>query len=452
MTRDGGERRGNSAGSRPEGRLRTELLRLKGTVYDPNTGLYAAAAHVDTIRALIQKTRSLGVVHVEVDPQSRVETVYGWQVLDGVLSKVSGVLQELRGTAIPGDAVICQAGIYLDRFVLFVPQSRGARGEEADKLEEICRLIRERLEGQFGGAEFRSMAPRPTFDVGAVTVTEHPFFRLERQISHGVDEARLAGSKESLQGRTRRHAELKRIIREEQIETLFQPILDLRDETIIGYEAFSRGPRDSMFETPSILFEYSRELGMAGELDLLCQRTALQRARRLTAGNKLFLNALAASLLDPGFREGLLGDLPADFPIAREDIVLEIADRESVQDCESFGTEVTDLRTRGFRVSIDDVGKGASSFESISEVKPDFIKVDTSLIRNIDKNLIKQDVLKSLCHVASAIGAVVVAEGIETRQELDTARRCGATLGQGYLFSRPSRELPARTQSARGEA
>jgi EAL domain-containing protein (putative c-di-GMP-specific phosphodiesterase class I) len=302
--------------------------------------------------------------------------------------------------------------------------------------------VQDRIEERFAGAEYQDMTPRPGVNVGIAAVTEHPFFRLERQIEKGIDDARAAGGRQREPERARQHAELKRIIRDQQIETLFQPIVDLENGRIMGYEAFARGPADSAFTMPDSLFALSRDAGMAGELDRVCQRAALRSARRLGPGHKLFLNALADSLLDPGFREGLLADLPADFPIQRGDIVLEIADRNTIADYDAFGAEVDDLRACGFRMSIDDVGKGATSLESLSQVRPDFIKVDMSLIRNIGNNLIKQELLRSLLQVARTMNAQVIVEGVETQEELDAVRRCGAKLGQGYLFQRPSRDIP----------
>ena len=430
------------------GKLRTDYLRLKSALYDPNTDLEAAPAVVESVRALFHHARTIGVIHLEIDPLARVEAVYGWQVLDRLLKAVAGEMLWLRGGSLPAESVITQHGVHADRFLIFVPLPHHDQGPHASLVVQTCASLQDRLQSLFAGADFRAMAPRPVFSIGSATITENPFFRMERQIYRGVEEARHAGTRQEAQERSRQHAELKRIIREQRIEILFQPILHLATERIIGYEAFTRGPRDSMFESPGTLFECSREVGMSSELDLICQRAALKQARRLSAGDKLFLNALPASLLDPGFREGLLADLPKGFPIGRGDIVLEIADRNSIDDFEAFGSEVSDLRARGFRMSIDDVGKASSSLESLSEVHPDYIKVDNSLVRGIHKNLIKQELLKSLCQVARAMNAEVIAEGIETRDELEAVMRCGAAYGQGFLFYRPSRELPARGTAA----
>ncbi len=372
-------------------------------------------------------------------------------MLDGILRAVSGVLRDFRTGLLPEGAVMAQAGVHADRFLIVLPLPRSDHAPGAGPLMDLCLSLEQRIATRFTGPDFQSMMPQPAFSIGCTTIVEHPFLRLERQLYRGFDEARRSGLKGESQQQSRRHVELKRIIRDQSIEILFQPILELAGERIIGYEAFMRGPRDTAFEAPSSLFEFSREAGMASELDLICQRAALRQARKLSSGDKLFLNALPDSLLDPGFREGLLAELPDGYPICREDIVLEIADRHAVGDFAAFETEMSGLRSLGFGMSIDDVGKASTSLDSLAEVHPDFIKVDNSLIRNIHNNLIKQNLLRSVCEAARGIGAQVVAEGIETREELETVLRCGARYGQGYLFFRPSKDLPAgRTAVERG--
>ncbi len=449
----GDETRGRRAGpgtAPTAGASHAEWLRLRAALLDSGTGLQSLAAEMEAVRVLLTRSRIIGIVHVEVDPQARVETIYGWQVLERILQAVARELHEMKRGGLPPGSLVCQAGVYSDRFLIVMPHARAdaRQGPPAASLEETCRSLRARLARRFEGEDFQSMASKPALQIGATALVEHPFFRLERQIYRALDEARAAGARGQEQDRARRHAELKRIIREGAIETLFQPILDLRSGVIVGYEAFSRGPEDTVFEAPAVLFECSREAGMEGELDLLCQRTALKQARKLPPGEKLFLNALAGSLLDPGFREGLLAELPPDFPVARGDIVLEIVDRHAIEDIAAFGSEVGELRARGFRVSVDDVGRGPSTVEAIAAISPDFIKVDASVIRNIHKDLVKCEILRTVCREAREKGAVVIAEAIESPDELDAVRKCGATLGQGHLFYRPSRELPARKARA----
>jgi EAL domain-containing protein (putative c-di-GMP-specific phosphodiesterase class I) len=421
--------------------LRTEYLRLKAALYDPNTDLQSVPAVLDAVRSLFDGARWVGVIHVEIDAMSRIESIYGWQVCDRLLRAVSAVLHEARGDLYVRESVLAQAGIYGGRFLVLTPLPGDAHAP-LQVLDHAASDLTSRLVERFGSAEFHSMSPAVAFHVGYSAFTDQPFLRLERIVYAAVEEARSLALKEEPRRRSREQVELKRIIQEGDIEILFQPVVSLADWRTVGYEALSRGPRHSIFEKPKVMFECSRDVGIAQDLDLLCQRRALDRARLLASGEKLFLNALPASLLDPAFRDHLLTDLPADLRLMREDIVLEIADRDAIRDYEVFGQEVEELRARGFRLAVDDVGTGASSLQTIAEVRPDYIKVDASLIRNVQSNLVKQEMLRSLCQVARSISAEVVAEGIELEEELAVVRDCGIGFGQGYLFARPQRDLP----------
>jgi len=100
--------------------------------------------------------------------------------------------------------------------------------------------------------------------------------------------------------------------------------------------------------------------------------------------------------------------------------------------------KIESLRAAGFGVALDDIGTGLTGLQAISEMKPDYLKLDVSLVHDIQTNLVTQDLLRSLTRVARSIGAQVIGEGVETEQEVNTLRSCGTEFGQGFLFSRPA--------------
>jgi EAL domain-containing protein (putative c-di-GMP-specific phosphodiesterase class I) len=126
-----------------------------------------------------------------------------------------------------------------------------------------------------------------------------------------------------------------------------------------------------------------------------------------------------------------------DAGLEPSDLVLEVSERRADADPELFAASARRVREGGFGLALDDVGTGYATLGTLERVRPDFLKMDVSIVRGIHENLIKQEMLASLVHIARRLGAEVVAEGIETAAETATLRAAGARFGQGYLFARP---------------
>jgi EAL domain-containing protein (putative c-di-GMP-specific phosphodiesterase class I) len=154
-------------------------------------------------------------------------------------------------------------------------------------------------------------------------------------------------------------------------------------------------------------------------------------------GEKLFLNTSAASFLDPELAGGAFaGEVEAQ-GLRPADVVLEIAERVTVEERTASTAALRELKERGFRIAIDDMGAGFASLHSVVEMEPDFTKFDVSLVRNIDRSLIKQSLLETLVELSTKIGAQVIAEGIESESELSALRDLGVFLGQGRYLAAP---------------
>ena len=133
--------------------------------------------------------------------------------------------------------------------------------------------------------------------------------------------------------------------------------------------------------------------------------------------------------------------------LSYDSIVFEITERTAIKDFRAFGRGVDLLRKEGYQVAIDDVGTGYSTLQAISEVQPEFLKIDMSLIRNIDQSLIKRGLVSSLVEMGEKIRACVIAEGIERREEMQALLECGVQYGQGYYFARPAPPFPTVSRS-----
>ena len=209
----------------------------------------------------------------------------------------------------------------------------------------------------------------------------------------------------------------------------------LANDTVIGYEALARFQPRGRIRSPDQLFEAAAALNMQSSVDRACVRAALQGASDIGEAD-LFVNVLIGTLVD----QGGVAALDKAVEEARVDpasVVLEFSEREPVPDLVLLQRIAAELRARGFRIAVDDAGAGHASMRVIAELRPEFIKVDRSLITAIDADRARRALVVALLSFSGHIGARVIAEGIETQREQETLQSLGVQFGQGWLLGRP---------------
>jgi EAL domain-containing protein (putative c-di-GMP-specific phosphodiesterase class I)/GGDEF domain-containing protein len=432
-------------------RLRTGFLRLKSALFDPVTSLYSYNADLDRLEMQCIGSR-LGVIVLEFPAFGALEQTYGWEIADRFLTGVAGLLRSLKGGVYPESTLVSLMGAYGSDFALFLKEGPSGREISVADLADATSGLSMRLEARLSEAAWAPTPPAVDFSIGYALVHPNPVARFERRVHQGIREARGMTLREVDRVQCQRAAELRTIMHEGLLTTHYQPIVDMDFDSIIGYEALTRGPENTAFEVPKALFNVSDASRVSGELDSLCRQRALRGARGFDPEKKLFLNSLPETLGTPGLIEQNLTAVLEEVALRPHNLVLEITERTAIEDFESFGRELERLRRLGFLVAIDDVGTGYSSLQTISEVPADFLKIDISLIKNIHQSLIKQDLVRSLLQVAARTRTRVIAEGIETAEEYQALRACGVRYGQGYYFARPAPAFPALSRGGRGSA
>ena len=219
---------------------------------------------------------------------------------------------------------------------------------------------------------------------------------------------------------------LGEVIAARSFHPVFQPLVDLGSGDVAGYEALTR------FESgqrPDLCFADAWSVGLGSELELVTLEAAIAAARVLPAGRWLSVNVSARLLAD---RERLREILwSADRPI-----VIEISEHAVIDDYRAVQDAVRDLG-HDHRLAVDDAGAGVANFGHIIELRPDFVKLDISIVRRVNADLGRQAMVIGMRHFARNAGCRLVAEGIETEDEARTLTSLGVELGQGYLFGHP---------------
>ena len=228
------------------------------------------------------------------------------------------------------------------------------------------------------------------------------------------------------------------VLNNKLIKTVFQPIVSLRDGSIYGYEALSRGPQNTVMENPNILFEYAEKYGKLWDLESLCRITAIETLYKLNAQLRLFLNVNPQIMHDEKFKQGFTKEYLNKYNIDPQNIVFEITEKGSINNVSDFINTVDNYKKQSYKIAIDDVGAGYSGLNMISDIHPHFVKLDMNLIRDIDKDATKQALIKSVSEFASLTNTYLIAEGIETNNELLELIDIGVQYGQGFYLQKPN--------------
>lgn len=218
-------------------------------------------------------------------------------------------------------------------------------------------------------------------------------------------------------------------INDTKFQVVHQPIIDLRDGATHGVEALTRFS-GLPARPPDVWFSEAEQVGHLASLELVTARHALAALSRLSPDVCMTINVSPATATSGRLSEALDG-----VDLGR--VVLEITEHTQVTDYPALNAALNPWRAEGARLAVDDAGGGYASFAHILEMSPDYIKLDISLVREIDRDPRRQALARAICEFAEALEVAVIAEGVETAAELAAVRSLGTPLAQGYHLGRP---------------
>lgn len=215
----------------------------------------------------------------------------------------------------------------------------------------------------------------------------------------------------------------------------FQPIVSWRERRVFAYEALLRSDEPSL-ANPLHFLEAAERLGRVHDLSRAIRASVVDVTGDLPADTKLFVNLHPLDLGDPSLR-----DVNAPLSSIAHRVVLEVTERASLDGIKDIALQMRSLKAMGYQIAIDDLGSGYAGLSSFAQLEPEVVKLDISLVRDIDTQTTKQAIVGSMRKLCDELGMSVVAEGVETKRERDALVELGCDLLQGYLFARPQRGL-----------
>lgn len=413
-------------------RLRSELRaandRLKRLASaDPLTGLLNRRGLEDAVATEVARARRTGgplsAVLLDLDDFKRVNDTLGHAAGDVVLREVAA---RLRDSLRPTDVLARVGG---DEFLALLPDTRRA---EATAVAERLRLAASDATSRVGGkAPVGASLGIAAVPLGAPSI-EDLLVVTQQALRQSKQEGknRVSGGGDGPPGETvATVAELLR--RPESFRAISLPIVALPQERCIGHELLARGP-EGPFEMPRDFLRVAAERDLLTVVDLNCLGACAAAARELAVLGGVHLNLCPSTLLEvPTAR---LVDLAHSIG-ARAQVCFEISEQQFVGEPRELRDPVRALREQGILVALDDVGFGRSSLEALVLLEPDYVKVDPCFVRDIAGDSGRSRALARLVRIAEALGCAVIAEGVESRADLERVREAGIGLAQGFLWT-----------------
>jgi EAL domain-containing protein (putative c-di-GMP-specific phosphodiesterase class I)/GGDEF domain-containing protein len=393
---------------------------------DPVSGFLAPGAFERHLGGLVQgasEERPVMVAMVELTDFPDWVGEHGFGEADAMVERVAERLQAASDDGVwgrMGPGRMAWAGL-----VTGLPHGR-----------RLAEVMRDAVDGEIDARVGLALVPRDAESAGnvviaaeealaAATSTRRPMVAFDRGLLDGAPAT--SGYTTSLRRRRATVEELMSV--PGLLYPVFQPVVTVEDLAVQGYEALSRFdavPRRG----PDQWIAEAHAVGLGVELEAECIRRALTWRAGLPAGTWMSLNVSPRLALSPKLADAL-GPGPLD------DIVIEITEHERVDDYAQLAARLAVYRGRGARIAIDDAGAGHSSLRHVMQLRPDLVKLDPSLISDLDQDAARRALVSSMVALNSELGADLVAEGVESAAELGALRNLGVQLGQGYLFARP---------------
>lgn len=245
--------------------------------------------------------------------------------------------------------------------------------------------------------------------------------------------------------------ELEKIIETESVYPVFQPIVSLSDGGILGYEALSRLKKTDMIKDPGTLFKLAGLYSKLWDVEQLCRKKILKQVSKNSeyfSDKKVFMNVNPMVMTDSTFKQGFTKRYIEKHDIDSSQVVIEITEHSAVADMKEFRGVVKHYKEQGYTIAVDDAGSCYSGLNLICDVKPYYLKLDIDIIREICSDAVKCAMVKSFVEFANITGMKLIAEGIETKEQLELLIQLGVHYGQGYYLGKPDKQIQQASEKA----
>lgn len=390
------------------------------------------------IQVLQSHYGSLGIILLDLEPLSSVETECGSETYNALIRKVSAEVLRMRGQVIRHGDLVCSIRSFGEQIAIFLDGARNGGAPTSLAIEAVVDRLWISLQPKVAELT-RPLGHSGRVRIGYAVAMPNSMIQPRRLVYRALSQAQQMAVDYSRRIDLRARERLRDVILHKQLETVFQPIVQMAGAGVRAYEGLIRGPKGTELTSPAMLFGLAEQAELICELDKACSECTLGSTAQLPEGTLLFANVVPRLLNDESFRTWLLSQTCG---VLSNRLVLEINEGMAIRNYDFLSSGLELLRAGGIRIAVDDLGAGYANLDHVLRLKPDFLKLDISLVRGVHQSPVKQAVVASMVAVGKAVGATVIAEGIEEQAEYQMLEELGVPWAQGYLIARPGPGFP----------
>ncbi len=389
---------------------------------------------VDRLADRVVESSIVGVLVFDASLLDSWEHRVGAETFELLFETFGEAARRMSGELLRHEDVVCRDAPGGDTLLVFVTPPRA---EDAPDFAEIASRTRERARSALDERTDLDSNVLERVETGSALIIGRHAVDPRRQIYRAVRRARHHIHQKQHEHVRQTQQLVGSVIAHEEIETRYQPIVDLDSSHTLGFEALSRPTSNFADELETSLFSAAAEVELQPELDQLCRHLSVDRRPSLRPDRRLFVNCLPVAFYDLPARLDDLLTRWTEGGLAPEQLIFEINENVSQSEAERILPTIRRLRERGYEFALDDMGTGMTNLRLLAELEPRYIKMDLSLTRGIAENVRKKALASYLLDLADKSDAELIAEGIETREDLETVVELGIPYGQGHLIGRP---------------
>jgi len=424
--------------------LRRARTNLRSLVSDGPSQLPSLNLVADGIRLELEKHGQVAILYVSLDRYGRLEPIFGWRIVADILDAVAANLDGMAGSALRRLDVVSDFTLTDDAFIVLLSPPRAAETIADDDLAAVTRRVYERLQSLLLNDLAPGVYDRVHPSVGSAIMSADEGLTFEQNLQNGIALAMQAAEREAAAYDDALEKTLADCVRRNELEPLFEPVVDPRAQAVLGYRSAVRGPFYSPMRLPDVLLDVARRSSLLTAYGIAAREATVTAAAGLEPDDLLFLGCTSGEL--PNAAVVAVSEFYSlNQALVPQHVVFEIdADELGVNTASTLRT-LADVREMGFQLCFSGLGAQFMTLELIAEAQPDYLCLDPVLVAAIGVEQTPIEVVQLLVRFSDRVGAQLIATGVRNAEQQQQLVRSGVELFCGELFARPDMQLPAVT-------